>query len=91
MFGGGPVVSSLLQRYTVEPSWLFEREFLIGLALIQSLPGLNFNLSGYFGALALCGPNGQRLLGSFLAYVGIFFPGLLLKNAMIPYWQWIHL
>ncbi|RUS32192.1 hypothetical protein BC938DRAFT_476076 [Jimgerdemannia flammicorona] len=90
IFGGGPVVIPLLRGYTVDPGWLTEREFLVGLALIQSMPGPNFNFSGYLGALALRGANGQGLAGALLAYFGIFLPGLLLKNAVIPYWQWVR-
>lgn len=90
IFGGGPVVIPLLQGYTVPPGWLSEREFLIGLALIQALPGPNFNFAPYLGALAFRGPNGQGLAGAFLAYLGIFLPGLLLKNAVVPFWQWLR-
>ncbi|RUP44362.1 putative chromate ion transporter [Jimgerdemannia flammicorona] len=90
IFGGGPVVIPLLRGYTVPPGWLTDREFLIGLALIQALPGPNFNFAVYVGALALRGPNGQGVAGAFLAFVGIFLPGLLLKNAVVPFWQWIR-
>ncbi|RUP50732.1 LOW QUALITY PROTEIN: chromate transporter-domain-containing protein [Jimgerdemannia flammicorona] len=83
IFGGGPVVIPPLRGYTVGPGWFIEREFLVILALIQFIPGPNFNFSGYLGALAL-------RAGALLAYFGIFLPGLLLKNAAIPHWQLVR-
>ncbi|GAB5586276.1 hypothetical protein Unana1_01176 [Umbelopsis nana] len=87
IFGGGAVVIPLLQQYTVEQGWMTSNEFVIGLALIQSLPGPNFNFAAYLGALALRGNAGTSIGGAILSYIGIFLPGLLLKNAIIPFWQ----
>jgi chromate transport protein ChrA len=87
IFGGGAVVIPLLQQYTVDQGWMTTKEFVIGLALIQSLPGPNFNFAAYLGALALRGNVGNSIGGAILSYVGIFLPGLLLKNAIIPFWQ----
>ncbi|KAI8581328.1 hypothetical protein K450DRAFT_232528 [Umbelopsis ramanniana AG] len=87
IFGGGPVVIPLLKQYTVDEGWMTTNEFVIGLALIQSLPGPNFNFAAYLGALALRGTVGNSIGGAILSYIGIFLPGLLLKNAVIPFWQ----
>lgn len=87
IFGGGSVVIPLLKQYTVDEGWMTTNEFVIGLALIQSLPGPNFNFSAYLGALALRGTVGNSIGGAILSYIGIFLPGLLLKNAVIPFWQ----
>ncbi|KAI9202885.1 chromate transporter-domain-containing protein [Polychytrium aggregatum] len=89
IFGGGPVVVPLLKDYTVSVGWLNEREFLIGFALINSTPGPQFNFSAFLGGLALrslgIGVSGS-IIGSFLAFFGIFLPGLLLMSALIPLW-----
>jgi chromate transport protein ChrA len=39
IFGGGPVVIPLLRDYVVDPGWVSSRDFLLGLAIIQALPG----------------------------------------------------
>lgn len=46
IFGGGPVVIPLLRGYTVDPGWVLPRDFLIGLAIQQALPGPVVNFSG---------------------------------------------
>lgn len=42
--GGGPLVI-LLRDYVVQPGWISPRDFLLWLAIIQAMPGLNFNLA----------------------------------------------
>lgn len=39
IFGGGPVVIPLLRSYVVDPGWVSSRDFLLGLAIIQAMPG----------------------------------------------------
>ena len=39
IFGGGTVVIPALQQYVVGDGWLSDQEFLIGLALINAMPG----------------------------------------------------
>jgi Chromate transporter len=39
VFGGGPVVIPLLYQYIVEPGWAEPSAFLLGLAIINSMPG----------------------------------------------------
>ncbi|KAJ3311304.1 hypothetical protein HDV04_004112 [Boothiomyces sp. JEL0838] len=86
IFGGGPVVIPMLQSYVVDQNWMTNREFLIGLAFINSMPGPNFNLAAYCGALALRG-SPLMIIGGFLGTLGIFSPGLLLMSGLIPLWN----
>lgn len=86
IFGGGPVVIPLLNAYVVSNGWLSENEFLIGLAIIQAIPGPMFNFAAYCGALALRDSTFSSVYGATLAWLGIFIPGLLLKTALIPLW-----
>ncbi|KAI8916817.1 chromate transporter-domain-containing protein [Entophlyctis helioformis] len=86
IFGGGPVVIPLLQNYVVTNGWLSDSEFLIGLAIVNALPGPNFNLAAYVGALAMRGA-GTNILGAIIANIGIFLPGLLLMSGLLPLWN----
>jgi Chromate transporter len=48
VFGGGPVVIPLLFQYIVEPGWAEPSAFLLGLAIINSMPGtLRFTMLCY--------------------------------------------
>ncbi|SJX62589.1 uncharacterized protein SRS1_10776 [Sporisorium reilianum f. sp. reilianum] len=81
IFGGGPVVIPLLRGYTVENGWVESRDFLLGFAILQALPGPNFNFAAYLGVLAV--PNNPAL-GAFVGWLGIFSPGILLKLSLLP-------
>ncbi|KAF8945509.1 hypothetical protein BGZ47_002511 [Haplosporangium gracile] len=87
IFGGGPVIIPLLRTYTVDSGWMNDNQFLVGLALIQALPGPNFNFACFLGAVSMVRANQSGVVGAFLGYLAIFFPGLILKNAIIPFWQ----
>ncbi|CAO3620394.1 unnamed protein product [Cunninghamella blakesleeana] len=92
IFGGGPVVIPLLQGYTED--WVTSSQFVLGLAIQNSLPGPNFNFATYLGAIALSSSTsssiGFNLLGALLGFIGIFLPGILLQSAVIPCWQYIR-
>ncbi|KAF9356465.1 hypothetical protein BGX26_005239 [Mortierella sp. AD094] len=90
IFGGGPVIIPLLKTYTVDSHWMTDQQFLVGLAIIQSLPGPNFNFACFLGAVAMVNANQSGVAGAILAYLAIFFPGLILKNAVIPFWQYVR-
>ncbi|KAK2800457.1 hypothetical protein FQN50_008131 [Emmonsiellopsis sp. PD_5] len=90
IFGGGPVVIPLLREYVVVPGWVSPRDFLIGLAIIQAFPGPNFNFAVYLGALALAPSQNPTILGAFLGFLGIFFPGLTLAVGFQSIWRSIR-
>ncbi|PSK45271.1 hypothetical protein B9Z65_2411 [Elsinoe australis] len=87
IFGGGPVVIPLLRSYVVDPGWVSPRDFLLGLAIIQSFPGPNFNFAVYLGALALVGTNAPTVVGALLGHIAIFIPGLVLAVGVQSIWQ----
>jgi hypothetical protein len=76
IFGGGPVVIPLLREYIVAEGWVSPRDFLLGLALIQSFPGPNFNFAVYLGSLATAQTSLPSLGGAIIAFLGIFTPAL---------------
>ncbi|KAG8864676.1 hypothetical protein FRC20_010168 [Serendipita sp. 405] len=86
IFGGGPVVIPLLREYIVQEGWVSSRDFLLGLAIIQSFPGPNFNFSVYLGALASASTSTPSWVTALLAYIGIFLPGLMLTTGMSSIW-----
>ncbi|KAL4776626.1 chromate transporter-domain-containing protein [Aspergillus nidulans var. acristatus] len=86
IFGGGPVVIPLLRSYVVDPNWVSSRDFLIGLAIIQSFPGPNFNFAVFLGALTLS-PSHHSVLGVILSGLAIFSPGLILAVAVQSFWR----
>ncbi|KJA29875.1 hypothetical protein HYPSUDRAFT_31893 [Hypholoma sublateritium FD-334 SS-4] len=91
IFGGGPVVIPLLRDYVVAPGWVSPRDFLLGLAVIQAMPGPNFNFAVYLGALVLVGPKADKslptIIGSLLSFLSIFSPGLLLSIGFQSVWR----
>lgn len=80
VFGGGHVVLPLLESSVVANGFVPERAFLAGYGAVQAVPGPLFTFSAYLGAVA-AGP-----LGSLLALLAIFLPGLLLMAAVLPFW-----
>jgi len=91
IFGGGPVVIPLLRNYVVDPGWVSPRDFLLGLAVIQAMPGPNFNFAIYLGALSVVGPTAPKsipsVIGAILGFLGIFTPGLWLSIAFQSLWN----
>ncbi|KAJ3286355.1 hypothetical protein HDU79_006563, partial [Rhizoclosmatium sp. JEL0117] len=88
IFGGGPVVVPLLYQYVVSSTnWLTPTEFLMGFAIINIMPGPNFNFAAFCGALAFRQNGWTTFVGAFLAWVGIFLPGLLIKAGVLPIWR----
>ncbi|THC94269.1 hypothetical protein EYZ11_006242 [Aspergillus tanneri] len=87
IFGGGPVVIPLLRSYVVDPGWVSSRDFLIGLAIIQALPGPNFNFAVFLGALTLQKSPLPTVFGAFLGGLGIFVPGITLAVAIQSFWR----
>ncbi|KAI9330821.1 chromate transporter-domain-containing protein [Obelidium mucronatum] len=88
IFGGGPVVVPLLYSYVVSgTNWLTSTEFLMGFAVINVMPGPNFNFAAYCGALAFRQTGWTSFVGALLAWIGIFLPGLLVKAGVLPIWR----
>jgi chromate transport protein ChrA len=87
IFGGGPVVVPLLREYIVAEGWVSPRDFLLGLALIQSFPGPNFNFAVYLGSLATARTSLPSFLGALIGFIGIFTPGILIVIGIIGLWS----
>ena len=91
VFGGGSVIIALLRDYVVDPGWVSPRDFLLGLAVIQALPGPNSNFGVYLGALALAGRvstiSASTIFGALLAFVGLFTACLWLSVGFQSLWQ----
>ncbi|KAL8931348.1 MAG: hypothetical protein Q9216_007224, partial [Gyalolechia sp. 2 TL-2023] len=86
IFGGGPVVIPLLREYIVAPGWVSPRDFLLGLAIIQSFPGPNFNFAVYLGALATRGTATPGFVGALVAFLAIFAPGTIIVLGFLGVW-----
>ncbi|KAK3328089.1 chromate transporter-domain-containing protein [Cercophora scortea] len=86
IFGGGPVVVPLLREYVVAEGWVSPRDFLIGLALIQAFPGPNFNFAVFLGSLTAIKFGYSAVAGALIAWVGIFFPGLIMVHGTLGIW-----
>ena len=87
IFGGGPVVIPLLREYIVTQGWVSSRDFLLGLAIIQSFPGPNFNFAIYLGSLATAGTALPSFCGALIAFVAIYTPGLLIVVGFTGLWR----
>lgn len=87
IFGGGPVVIPLLREYIVAEGWVSPRDFLLGLALIQSFPGPNFNFAVYLGSLATAQSSLPSLAGAVIGFLGIFAPGIIIVTGVTGLWK----
>ncbi|KAL2268951.1 hypothetical protein VTJ83DRAFT_3797 [Remersonia thermophila] len=87
IFGGGPVVVPLLREYVVAEGWVSPRDFLIGLAIIQAFPGPNFNFAVFLGSLTALNGGHSSVAGAFIAWIGIFTPGMVLVHGTMGIWS----
>ncbi|KAL8739687.1 MAG: hypothetical protein Q9190_007534 [Brigantiaea leucoxantha] len=87
IFGGGPVVIPLLREYMIAPGWVSSRDFLLGLAVIQAFPGPNFNFAVYLGSLAVAGTKFPSFVGAFVAFLGMYVPGLFVVVGFMGLWR----
>ena len=84
VFGGGHVVLPLLRDAVIAPGWVSENDFLAGYGAAQAVPGPLFTFAAYLGAVA-SGPT-KGAVGSIVALIGIFLPGVLLLMCALPFW-----
>jgi chromate transporter len=59
----------------------FERDLVMGLAIMQAMPGPMFNLSAYLGALLAGIP------GAICCWLGLLLPGVFIMAGVIPFWK----
>ena len=84
IFGGGQVVLPMMLTEVVNPGWVTEQQFLDGFALMLALPGPMFAFSAYLGAVFGGVP------GAFIAFAGLFLPGVLVIFAVLPFWEMVR-
>ena len=90
VFGGGQVLAPLLYTEFVQfKHYLTGPEFLSGLGLVQAMPGPNFSIAAYIGALAMrpTGSTSMQILGALVGAAGIFLPGTFLIFFVIRFWD----
>ena len=90
VFGGGQVLAPLLYAEFVGfKHYLTGPEFLSGLGLVQAMPGPNFSIAAYIGALAMRpeGGTGMQVVGALVGAAGIFLPGTFLIFFVIRFWD----
>eukprot|EP00798_Chlamydomonas_sp_ICE-L_P000909 gene910-5229_t len=68
-------------------SWVSSQQFYTGLGLAQAMPGPLFNFSAYLGAIIAWNFGYPPLIGSALAWLGLFYPGISLLYAVMPFWK----
>ncbi len=89
IFGGGQVLIPFLYAEFVElKNLVSSQEFLTGYAIGQSVPGPVFSFCAYIGALSMRGGGvSGQILGSIVASLGIFLPGVFLIFFVIRFWD----
>jgi len=79
-FGGGFTAIPLIQYEMVDRfQWLSTKEFLDGIALGQVTPGPILVTATFVGYKV------AKLLGAFMATLGVFFPSFFILVLLIPY------
>jgi len=106
VYGGGQVVLPILMNDLVKyecvegrvpecqedpvNSWMTAEQFYAGLGIVQAMPGPLFNFSAYLGALFASKFGYPLVLGSAVAWLGLFGPGVALMFAAMPYWTHVR-
>ncbi|WP_297111809.1 chromate efflux transporter [uncultured Devosia sp.] len=85
VFGGGHVVLPLLEAEVVARGWVSADAFLAGYGATQAVPGPLFTFAAYLGAVSSPEPNG--IVGSGIALIAVFLPGMLLLVGTLPFWN----
>eukprot|EP00798_Chlamydomonas_sp_ICE-L_P024333 gene24333-9949_t len=68
-------------------SWVSSEQFYTGLGLAQAMPGPLFNFAAYLGAVISWNFGYFPLIGAALAWLGLFYPGVSLMFAVMPFWK----
>jgi hypothetical protein len=58
-------------------TWVTSKQFYAGLGIVQALPGPLFNFSAYLGAIMAINSGHVFIVGTLLAWFGLFMPGIL--------------
>jgi len=89
VIGGGQVVIPYMYQSIVENlSYITSNEFLLGYGVTQGIPGPMFGFSSYVGALVFRDSTLHfQILGSLVASIGIFLPGILIILFFYPVWN----
>ncbi|TNE80297.1 MAG: chromate efflux transporter [Bacteroidetes bacterium] len=88
VFGGGNVlIPMMFKQYVSHKHYLDAETFVLGVGMLQAMPGPVFSISTFANAMALSdmGMSGQ-VLGAILGTVGIFLPGILIMMIIFPIW-----
>jgi chromate transporter len=89
VFGGGNVLIPMMyKQYVTFRQYMSPEDFILGVGLLQALPGPVFSISTYANGMAMqdWGIMGQAL-GCFLGTAGIFLPGILIVFFLFPIWD----
>jgi Chromate transporter len=82
-FGGDHVAPPLLQAEVIARRWVTNETFLVGYGLTQAMPGPLFTFAAYLGAVKQTMPS--CVLGSAIALIEVFLPGVLLSMECCPF------
>lgn len=91
VFGGGNALTPMLYTEFVQYApkrYLTNEEFLSAYAITQALPGPNFSIAAFIGALAMKNFGfGGEIAGAIMSAFGIFLPGTFLIFFLIRVWD----
>mmetsp|Transcript_22103 Transcript_22103/g.63309 ORF Transcript_22103/g.63309 Transcript_22103/m.63309 type:complete len:430 (+) Transcript_22103:55-1344(+) len=85
VWGGGPVVLPMLMT-VLTPTWIHQTIFLTGIALAEMMPGPVFNMSCFLGVQLALANGFPWLLGTFLCWIALMGPGVMLTFGAMPLW-----
>jgi chromate transport protein ChrA len=63
-------------------TWVTSKQFYAGLGVVQALPGPLFNFASYLGAIMAMNRGYVFVVGSLLAWFGLFLPGIMVGAAL---------
>ena len=67
-------------------TWVTSKQFYAGLGVVQALPGPLFNFSAYLGAIMAMNTGYVFIVGTLLAWFGLFMPGIMVGRAVGGGW-----